>query len=70
MTTTVTNKYMSFRLRKHIFIYFLHLYSCKIEKDNKDLLKIKMILTQEGGKVAKEEGDSRTNQKSLDCTCK
>ena len=58
--------------------YFLHLYPCKIEKDNQDLLEIKScsvierekILTEEGDKAAKEEGDSRTNQKSLDCTCK
>ncbi|XP_073232029.1 stress-induced-phosphoprotein 1-like [Porites lutea] len=47
-----------------------------IDKDNQDLLEIKScsvierekILTQEGDKAAKEEGDSRTNQKSLDCT--
>ena len=58
--------------------YFLHLYPCKIDKDNQDLLEIKIcsvierekILAQEGDKAAKEEGDSRTNQKPLDCTCK
>ena len=57
---------------------FLHLYSCKIDKENQDLLEIKSLsvveheklLTQEGDKEAKQEGDSRTNPKPLDCTCK
>ena len=58
--------------------YFLSLNSYKIDKDNKDLLEIKTcsviegenILTQEGDKEAKEEGDSQTNQTSLDCRSK
>ena len=58
--------------------YFYSLNSCKIDKDNKDLLEIKTcsviegenILTQEGDKAAKEESDSRTNQTSLDCRSK
>ena len=61
---------------KQIIFYALN--SCKIDEDNQDLLKIKTcsvierekILTQEGDKAAKEEGDSRTNQTSLDCRSK
>ena len=59
-------------------IIFYSLNSCKIDKDNTELLEIKTcsviegenILTQEGDKAAKEEGDSRTNQTSLDCRSK
>ena len=62
--------------KKQIIFYALN--SCKIDKDNQDLLEIKTcsvierekVLTQEGDKAAKEEGDSRTNQTSLDRTCK
>ena len=62
--------------KKQIIFYVLN--SCKIDKDNQDLLEIKTcsvkerekILTQEGDKAAKEEGDLRTNQTSRDRTCK
>ena len=59
--------------------YFLHLYPCKIDKDNQDLLKIKSFSIKEREKLSKqggdedatEEGDSGTiNPKSFDCTCK
>ena len=57
---------------------FLHLYSCKIDKENQDLLEIKSrsvverekLLTQEGDKEAKQGGDSGTNLKPLDSTSK
>ena len=57
---------------------FLHLYSCKIDKENQDLLEIKSLsvvereklLTQEGDKEAKQGGDSRTNPKPLYSTSK
>ena len=59
--------------------YFLHLYPCKIDKDNQDLLNIKSCSIKEREKLSKqggdedatEEGDSGTiNPKSFDCTCK
>ena len=60
--------------------YFLHLYPCKIDKDNQELLKIKSCSIKEHKKLSKQEGDeeakeaNRTiqenNPKSLDCTCK
>ena len=58
--------------------YFLHLYPCKIDKENQELLKIKScsikehekLSKQEGDEEAKEEDDSGNNPKSLDCTCK
>ena len=59
-------------------IIFYPLNSCKIDKDNHDLLEIKTcsfiegehILTQEGDKPAKEESDPPTNPRPLDRTCK
>ena len=58
--------------------YFVHLYPCKIGKDNQDLLKIESCsikerenLSKQGGnEEAKEEHDSGNNPKSLDCKCK
>ena len=58
--------------------HFLHLYPCKIDKDNQELLEIKSCsikehenLSKQGGdEEAKEEDDSRNNPQSLDCTCK
>ena len=58
--------------------HFLHLYPCKIDKDNQELLEIKSCsikehenLSKQGGdEEAKEEDDSGNNPKSLDCTCK
>lgn len=59
--------------------YFLHLYPCKIDKDNQDLLEIKSCSIKEHEKLSKqggdeeatEEGDSGTiNPKSFDCLCK
>ena len=58
--------------------HFLHLYPCKIYKDNQELLEIKSCsikehenLSKQGGdEEAKEEGDSGNNPKSFDCTCK
>ena len=58
--------------------YFLHLYPCKIDKDNQDLLKIKSCSIKEREKLSKQggdedatkEGDSGPNPKSFDCTCK
>ena len=70
--------YVSPRLRMN-FDYFLHLYPCKIDKDNQDLLKIRSCSIKEREKLSKqggdedatEEGDSGTiNPKSFDCTCK
>ena len=58
--------------------HFLHLYPCKIDKDNQELLEIKSCsikehenLSKQGGnEETKEEDDSGNNPKSLDCTCK
>ena len=58
--------------------YFVHLYPCKIDKDNQDLLKIKSCsikerenLSKQGGNdEAKEEDDSGNNPKSLDSKSK
>ena len=58
--------------------HFLHLYPCKIDKDNQELLDIKSYsikehekLSKQGGEEeAKEDNDSGNNPKSLDCTCK
>jgi len=58
--------------------HFLHLYPCKIDKDNQELLEIKSCsikehenLSKQGGEEeAKEEDNSGNNPKSLDCTCK
>ena len=58
--------------------YFLHLYPCKIDKDNQELLEIKSssikehenLSKQGGNEEAKEEDDSGNNPKSFDCTCK
>ena len=69
--STICDEYCRFRM-------FLHLYSSKIDKENQDLLEIKSLsvveretlLTQEGDKEARQEGDSRTNPKPFDCTCK
>ena len=53
--------------KKQIIFYALN--SCKIDKDNQDLLEIKTCSVKEREKEGKE-GDSRTNQTSLDRTCK
>ena len=65
------------RLRMNLD-YFLHLYPCKIDKDNQVLLEIKSCSSKEreklskqgGDKEATDEGDTGTNPKSFDCTCK
>lgn len=63
---------------EYILFQILHLNSCKINMKNQELLEIKKcsvveretLLTLEGGKEAKQEGNSRTNPKPVDCTCK
>ena len=58
--------------------YFLHLYPCKIDKDNQELLEIKSCsikerenLSKQGGyEEVQEEDDSGNNPKSFDCKCK